>query len=65
MLNAGVATHDLKVTGEGWEVTPQVNVLNTALLGVLSLQKMAGGCLAEEGSAGFDHLDRSVRVCGF
>ena len=41
VLNAGVASEDWKVTEEGWEVTLQVNVLSTALLGVLLLQKMA------------------------
>ncbi|KAI9697179.1 MAG: hypothetical protein M1836_004743 [Candelina mexicana] len=40
VLNAGLVMRNFKLSPEGWEETLQVNVLSTALLGILLLPKL-------------------------
>ena len=40
ILNAGVASTSYNTSSEGWEMSVQVNVLSTALLGILLLPKL-------------------------
>jgi NAD(P)-dependent dehydrogenase (short-subunit alcohol dehydrogenase family) len=52
VLNAGIASENWDVGPEGWEMILQVNVLSTALLGLLLLRKMAAAARKKEEEAG-------------
>lgn len=48
VLNAGIATKDYTLGGEGWESILQVNVLGTALLGLVLLPKLKASKTSED-----------------
>ena len=49
LLNAGVGPPDYKKSSEGWEMAVQVNVLSTALMGLLLLSKLRATAQARHG----------------
>ena len=50
VLNAGISPKEYVVGWEGWESTLQVNVMGTALLGLLLLPKMKASKTLEQGT---------------
>ena len=48
ILNAGMTSHDYVIGVEGWESTLQVNVMSTALLGLLLLPKLRASTIATQ-----------------
>lgn len=50
ILNAGISPNDYVISAEGWESVIQVNVMATALLGLLLLPKLRSSTLEVESS---------------